>query len=86
MLAFFLFIAHKGRWGQKTIPVQVTATSRRRKGVPRGAKPIPQGRPPLLSRNVQPKGETMRMKTFKPKKPHNLSLNVRKNTLNAQVH
>lgn len=79
--------AHKGRWGQKKIPVQVSATSRRRKGVPRGAKPIPQGRPPLLSRNVQAKGEAMPMKrTFKPKKPHNLALNIRKNTPNAQVH
>lgn len=68
------------------IPVQVTATSRRRKGAPRGAKPIPQGHPPQLSRKEQPKGERMPMKTFKPKKPHNLALNVRKNTPNAQVH
>ena len=89
MLAFFFFffLAHKGRWGRKMIPVQVTATSRRMKGAPSRAKPIPQGRPPLLSRNkVQPKGETMPMKTFKPKKPHSLALNITKNTPNAQVH
>ena len=83
---FFLSVAHKGRWGRKMIPVQVTATSRRRKGAPRGAKPIPQGRPPLLSRNVMPKGAVMPMKTFKPKKPHNLAMNIRKKTPNAQVH
>ena len=87
MLAIFHYsLAHKRRWGQKRIPVQVTATSRRRKGAPRGAKPIPQGRPPLLSRNLQPKEERIPMKTFKPRKPHNLTLNIRKNTQNAQIH
>ena len=39
----------------KLIPVQVTAISRRRKGVPRGSKPAPQGRPPLLSRIHNPR-------------------------------
>ena len=84
MLAFVA--GQKGYSSRKMIPVQVTATSRRRKGAPRGAKPIPQGRPPLLSKNLKPKGETMPMKTFKPKKAHNLSLNIMKATPNAQVH
>ena len=67
------------------IPVQTTATSRRRKGVPRGRKPIPQGRPPKLSK-VGKNNKELSMKKFKPRKPHNLSSNISKNTLNAQVH
>ena len=60
-LGLCMIAAHKGRWGQKKTPIQVLVTSRRRKGVPRGAKLIPQGRQPLLNRNVQAKEEHLNL-------------------------
>ena len=48
------------------IPVQITATSRRRKGVPRGRRPIPQGHPPKLS-TVGKSNKELSMKKFKPR-------------------
>jgi len=67
------------------IPVQATATSRWRKGVPRGRKPISQGRPLKLS-TVGKSKTALSMKKFKPRNPHNLLHNIIKNTPNAQIH
>ena len=77
-----------GRRG-RLIPVQSTATSRRREGLARGRKPVPQGRPPFAALQKPAKTGSaslsdLQMKKFKPMKPHSLSANIQKNT--AKVH